>query len=219
MHEPPRDAQSRMQHPTQQRRGANDNEEERNEFNDSKPSEGTNERQISGIEVFEGFRPPYADDNVRTGFSGIVVKKKPETNEPARHYSLKRLEEDTIEPTESEVGLSADLDEGTVFSQRGRASKDEQPKIYEAPVIKKEYPRKDLMVKVPQRNNYPSNHQEYSPKIDVLTAEEAQQQEQWMQFQKQIDQEYERKLKEVGEEATKKIQMYEKQHRNLFEKT
>lgn len=40
-----------------------------------------------------------------------------------------------------------------------------------------------------------------------------------MQFQKQIDQEYERKLKEVGEEATKKIQMYEKQHRNLFEKT
>jgi hypothetical protein len=109
---------------------------------------------------------------VRTGFSGILIKPKAETNR-SRHYSLKRLEDDTIEPTESDLGLSADLDEGTVFSQRGGPNNNELPKIYEAPVIKKEYPRKDMMIKVPIRNNYPSNHQEYSPRIDVLTAEEA----------------------------------------------
>ena len=45
-----------------------------NTFEESRPSE-SNERQISGIEVFEGFRPPYADEDIRTGFSGIVVKK------------------------------------------------------------------------------------------------------------------------------------------------
>lgn len=53
-----------------------DEDKKEDGYLESKPSEDTNERQISGIEVFEGFRPPYADDNVRTGFSGIVVKKK-----------------------------------------------------------------------------------------------------------------------------------------------
>ena len=56
------------------------------------------------------------------------------------HSSLKKLEDETIEPTESEIGISADLDEGTVFSQRGRNSKQEQPAIYEAPILKKERP-------------------------------------------------------------------------------
>ena len=93
--------------------------------------------------MFEGFRPPYADLNVRTGFSGIVVKPKPQENQ-SKHYSLKRLEEETIEPTESDLGVSADLDEGTVFSQRGGASKDELPKIYEAPVVKKEYRPREI---------------------------------------------------------------------------
>lgn len=71
--------------------------------------------------MFEGFRPPYADERVRTGFSGIMVMKKPKGRNQglnrSTHSSLQRLEVDTIEPTESEVGLSADLDEGTVFSQ------------------------------------------------------------------------------------------------------
>ena len=93
--------------------------------------------------MFEGFRPPYADNDVRTGFSGIVVKPQSQEKQP-RHYSLKRLEEDTIEPTESDLGHSADLDEGTVFTQRKKSRDKSLPKIYEAPVIKKDVNRRDI---------------------------------------------------------------------------
>ena len=72
----------------------------------------------------------------------MLSKPKPQENQP-KHYSLKRLEEDTIEPTESDLGHSADLDEGTVFSQRKKSNKS-LPKIYEAPVIKKDINRRDI---------------------------------------------------------------------------
>lgn len=168
--------------------------------------------------MFEGFRPPYADEDVRTGFSGVVVKT-PSGATLSANESLKALEQDTIEPTESEVGVSADLDEGTVFSSRRLTSKEDQPKIYEAPIVRKESPIQDPEPRSPVHRSYPSNHQEYSPRIDVITAEEAQQQEHWMNIQRNIDKEYERKLQEVGDEASKKIKRYEQEHRDLLEKT
>ena len=74
------------------------------------------ERQISGIQVFEGFRPPYADENVRTGFSGVVLKSA----------SGKVIQpKEATEPTESEAGAS--VDEGTVYSKARPAPKQEGP--------------------------------------------------------------------------------------------
>lgn len=155
---------------------------------------------------------------MRTGFSGVVLKT-PSGATLQANDTLKALEQDTIEPTESEVGVSADLDEGTVFSSRRLTSKDDQPKIYEAPIVRKELPIKDPEPRQPVHSSYPSNHQEYSPRIDVITAEEAEQQEHWINVQRNIDKEYERKLQEVGEEASKKIKRYEQEHRDLLEKT
>ena len=40
-----------------------------------------------------------------------------------------------------------------------------------------------------------------------------------MSVQRNIDKQYEKKLQAVGDEAAKKIKMYELQHRELLEKT
>ena len=112
--------------------------------------------------MFEGFRPPYADKDVTTGFSGVVIKTPDGQTRLTRTRPV--LEQDTPEPTESEVGLSADLDEGTVFSSgRPATQQEDEPKIYEAPIMRKERPIKGSRPQEPMYSSYPSNHQEHSP--------------------------------------------------------
>ncbi len=43
--------------------------------------------------------------------------------------------------------------------------------------------------------------------------------DEWKNIQKRIDKEYERKLKEVGDDAMSKLQMYQEEHKALLEKT
>ena len=41
----------------------------------------------------------------------------------------------------------------------------------------------------------------------------------WKNIQKKIDKQYERKLKEVGDDALKKLKMFQAEHKALLEKT
>ena len=41
----------------------------------------------------------------------------------------------------------------------------------------------------------------------------------WKKIQKKIDQQYERKLKEVSDDAMNKLQAFQKEHKQLLEKT
>ena len=44
-------------------------------------------------------------------------------------------------------------------------------------------------------------------------------QDDWLSIQKKIDKQYEKKLKEVGDEALKKLKSYQAEHKALVEKT
>lgn len=44
-------------------------------------------------------------------------------------------------------------------------------------------------------------------------------QDDWRNIQKKIDKQYERKLKEVGDDALKKLKMFQAEHKALLEKT
>jgi len=82
---------------------------------------------------YQGFRPPYAEENIQTGYSGVVLRPSVEPQqyyqepepyyyedlEPAHvddaYYEPENFEHDEIEPTETDIGDAADLDEGTVI--------------------------------------------------------------------------------------------------------
>lgn len=81
--------------------------------------------------VFEGFRPPYADEDMRTGFSGIVIKKLGGNQGLEAPEGWPWDAEETLEPTESDIGVSADLDEGVVYGGgRPARKREEQAKTY-----------------------------------------------------------------------------------------
>jgi gas vesicle protein len=69
---------------------------------------------------------------------------------------------------------------------------------------------------------------EVSPRINVVPANRAGYNadherettaEEWADIQKKIDQEYEKKLKKVGEDAMKKLKEFQDEHHTLQERT
>ena len=138
-----------------------------------------------------------------------------------------RPDEIVIEPSETDINQS-DLDEGTVNAQKAKRG-------YVPPVNPQEQQMVSPRVRVAKANYYAPHERIYPAQEPAALVEKAYQAEQvvpvtqkqpheltkdeWKNIQKRIDKEYERKLKEVGDDAMSKLQMYQEEHKALLEKT
>lgn len=157
---------------------------------------------------------------------------------------------DDIEPTETDIGDGADLDEGTVTAQQQHfrepapvitgdrlAQKDNvKPKV-----VKANYQQARKTVK--QANTSPRitampTSKSIDQRANTIQAKKATasltnqmaaldpfdddqefSHDDWKNIQKKIDKQYEQKLKEVGDDALKKLKMFQAEHKALLEKT
>lgn len=72
----------------------------------------------------------------------------------------------------------------------------------------------------PQPHQQPqriSNHS--SPAHDEYVQEEHEADGEWQEIQQQIDIEYQKKLKEVNDEAMAKLSLYQREHKEMIEKS
>jgi hypothetical protein len=189
--------------------------------------------------VTEGFRPPYADPNVRTGFSTVNAPVEeyeyqqpyPEYPEEEKPYdpqsypqtypqSYPQYEED-IEPTDTDFDDAADLDEGTVVGSRPHPKeeyKQFQPKRKPQPPVQQS-PRMKVAKEVDHKQFREDQNNEWKGISEIEDNEGDLSRDEWKNIQRKIDVEYEKKLKEVSDEAMKKLKNYQAEHKALLEKT
>jgi hypothetical protein len=155
-----------------------------------------------------------------------------------------------IEPTETDIGDGADMDEGTVNARENY--REPAPVITDDKIAEKQVePQPNKGVKNAYKQRQTLKNQQISPRITAMPTttktvdqqrantmynkakqqladpmanlEVAEDQEfshdDWRNIQKKIDKQYERKLKEVGDDALKKLKMFQAEHKALLEKT
>lgn len=144
-------------------------------------------------EVYEDFQPPYSQQE-----------------QYEEVYEGEQYDED-IEPTETDIDDEADLDEGTVIG--GKAQEYYEPKP--------QYSYKPKPATFKREDTSPVMRVQKAPKErDWREPEEKQiSKDEWRSIQSKIDNEYEKKLKQVSDDAMQKLQAFQTEHKNLLEKT
>lgn len=132
---------------------------------------------------------------------------------------------DDIEPTETDIGDGADLDEGTVTAQYTQQTREPAPVIFQEKmaqkeqnkpkVVKSSFPvrktQKDISPRItamPTRSNTMAVKASTRPSPYDQMEEQDLTHDDWKNIQKKIDKQYEKKLKEVGDDALKKLKMF-----------
>jgi len=179
--------------------------------------------------VYEGFRPPYAAPEVRTGFSNVIPPPK---YAPKQYYEMDEVEpqsfplpyEDEIEPSETFEDDANDLDEGTVIGTKTYSNNN----LYQQPVVDP-YEKISPRMKVNKAERLEKPPVEFNkifkedrpPMISDIEdqPELDNSRDEWKTIQKKIDSEYEKKLKEVSDDAMKKLKAFQTEHKALLEKT
>ena len=157
----------------------------------------------------------------------------PATYEPV-YQQAEEAYYDDIEPTETDIGDGADLDEGTVTAQQYYrepapvitgdriAQKDiNKPKVVKSGLqparrtVKNTSPRITAMPTktVDQRANTVMNKKvaaitNQMAQLDPFSDDQEFSHDDWKNIQKKIDRQYEQKLKEVGDDALRKLKMF-----------
>lgn len=143
---------------------------------------------------------------------------------PKQYYEMDEVEpqslppyEDEIEPSETFEDDANDLDEGTVIGTKTYP----QP-YYQQPVVDP-YDKISPRMKV---NKAPAEFnkifkEDRPPMISDIEdqPELDNSRDEWKTIQKKIDSEYEKKLKEVSDDAMKKLKAFQTEHKALLEKT
>jgi hypothetical protein len=148
-------------------------------------------------EVYEDFQPPYSQQEVQYE----------EVYEP-------ELYEEDIEPTETDIEDEADLDEGTVIGAKA-------VEYYEP---KQQYSYKPKPATFKREDTSPVMRVQKAPKErdwrePERTEEKQYSKDEWRHIQSKIDNEYEKKLKQVSDDAMNKLQAFQTEHKQLLEKT
>lgn len=157
---------------------------------------------------------------------------------PKQYYEMDEVEpqslpyEDEIEPSETFEDDANDLDEGTVIGTKTYANTN----VYQQPMVDP-YEKISPRMKVNKASHgfeVVQRHEKQAPvefnKIfkedrppmisDIEDLPELHNsRDEWKTIQKKIDSEYEKKLKEVSDDAMKKLKVFQTEHKALLEKT
>jgi|688.fasta_scaffold217179_2 hypothetical protein len=85
------------------------------------------------MQAYQGFRPPYADENVKTGYSGVVLKPAVDYYDEPHDYRqdqrgrMDEFEHAEIEPTETDIANLDDMDEATATNTQKLRPQASQP--------------------------------------------------------------------------------------------
>jgi len=124
--------------------------------------------------------------------------------------SYPQYEED-IEPTETDFDDGADLDEGTVVGSKPYPQKPAhyyarkpEPKVQQSPRMKVAR----SVEKPLETKQFKEDKNDWRGISDIEEGEPEPGSDEWKTIQKKIDVEYEKKLKEVSDDAMKKLKSY-----------
>lgn len=134
--------------------------------------------------------------------------------------SLPMPYEDEIEPSETFEDDANDLDEGTVIGTKTYPNYQQPVDPYEKISPRMKVNKAERLEKPPVEFNKIFKEDRPPMISDIEDQPELDNsRDEWKTIQKKIDSEYEKKLKEVSDDAMKKLKAFQTEHKALLEKT